>query len=484
MQFSIICIFVFLCVVIAKQKRTKTLTIKQFFELASKGGIYEIQTPQGWKQIGDLYIKKNKKCYEVKTLNYKCIASEDHLFKGMHGWQYNKLIELGDYICTKKGLQPVIKHKQVENRDTYDLEVLSNEHAYYSNGIISHNTGKTTLIADLPKHLKTNNKNIDISYATLTAKAALVLRNKGIPASTIHSLIYDTKIKEDPITKRVKYYFTKKSVLGCDLIVIDEASMVSDDLYADLKSFGKPIIFIGDKFQLPPINSQFNLMDDKFLSYSMTEIVRQQQDNLIITMATKLRNQEQIPYIKHEQFSKISKKVFDINHMDRFDQIITGKNKTRIELNQFYRKNILNFRSEIPVMSDKVIFLKNNYEDFVFNGQQVILDKDLYPTGKNKYLLTGTDIDSNQGVCVDVTLDFLNTLPTDVDKKYYNKAMKSKTCNIIDYAYVISCHKSQGSQWDNVLIMDDFFYYGNAEMRFRWLYTAVTRASQSVTWVI
>jgi hypothetical protein len=46
-------------------------------------------------------------------------------------------------------------------------------------------------------------------------------------------------------------------------------------------------------------------------------------------------------------------------------------------------------------MSDKVIFLKNNYEDFVFNGQQVILDKDLYPTGKNKYLLTGTDIDSN-----------------------------------------------------------------------------------------
>ena len=73
-------------------------------------------------------------------------------------------------------------------------------------------------------------------------------------------------------------------------------------------------------------------MDDKFLSYSMTEIVRQQQDNLIITMATKLRNQEQIPYIKHEQFSKISKKVFDISHMDRFDQIITGKNKTRIEL--------------------------------------------------------------------------------------------------------------------------------------------------------
>ena len=58
-------------------------------------------------------------------------------------------------------------------------------------------TGKTTLISKLPKELSTKNQYVNISYATLTAKASLVLRNKGIPASTIHSLIYDTKIKED-----------------------------------------------------------------------------------------------------------------------------------------------------------------------------------------------------------------------------------------------------------------------------------------------
>lgn len=345
-------------------------------------------------------------------------------------------------------------------------------------------TGKTTLISKLPKELSTRNQYVNISYATLTAKAALVLRNKGIPASTIHSLIYDTKIKEDPITHRVKYFFTRKTVLGCDLVVIDEASMVSDQLYADLKSFGKPIIFIGDKFQLPPINSEFNSMEDKFLSYSMTQIVRQKADNLIIAMATKLRNRQQTPFMKHHQFTKISKKFFDLNTMSNYDQIITGKNKTRIQLNKFYRKDILHYNKEIPVLGDKVIFLKNNYQDFVFNGQQVILDKDLQPIGKDKYTMIGTDIVSKQGVCVDIVTDFINTLPTDVQQKKYNKIVKSKTCNLIDFAYVISCHKSQGSQWNNVLIMDDYFFYGNEEMRYRWLYTAVTRASQSVTWVV
>lgn len=347
-------------------------------------------------------------------------------------------------------------------------------------------TGKTTLISKLPKQLANTNRNnyVNISYATLTAKASLVLRNKGIPATTIHSLIYDTKIKEDPITHRVKYFFTKKSVLACDLIVIDQASMVSDELYADLKSFGKPILFVGDKFQLPPINSEFNLMDDKFLSYSMTEIVRQKADNLIITMATKLRNRQQTPFMKHQQFTKISKKFFDVHTMNQYDQIITGKNNTRIMLNQFYRKDILHFNSQIPIAGDKVIFLKNNYQDFVFNGQQVVLDKNLKQLGRGKYNMIGTDIVSKEGVCVDVVTDFINTLPVDVEKKQYNKLIKGKGYNLIDYAYAISCHKSQGSQWDNVLIMDDYFFYGNEEMRFRWLYTAITRASQSVTWVV
>ena len=175
---------------------------------------------------------------------------------------------------------------------------------------------------------------------------------------------------------------------------------------------------------------------------------------------------------------------FDMKSMNQFDQIITGKNKTRIQLNKFYRKDILHFNSEIPIMGDKVIFLKNNYEDFVFNGQQVVLDKQLQPIGKDKYTMIGTDVVSNEGVCVDIVTDFINTLPVDIEQKKYNKVIKSKTCNLIDYAYVISCHKSQGSQWDSVLVIDDYFFYGNEEMRYRWLYTAITRASQSVTWVV
>ena len=342
-------------------------------------------------------------------------------------------------------------------------------------------TGKTTLIAKLPKILKINNHAISVAYATLTAKAALVLRNKGVPATTIHSLIYDTKVIEDQKTHRIKYIFRKKNFLAKDLIIIDEASMVSDILYHDLKTFGIPILFIGDSFQLPPINSQLNLMDNKFVAFTMKDIVRQQADNLIISMSVKLRNFENIPYMKQQQFSKIHRSQFNRQQLINYQQIVTGKNATRIQLNKYCR-TLLNYNSQKPVINDRMIFLKNNYQDFVFNGQQIILTKQPQQLGNGKYQIQGQDVVTKDYVNVNIVDDFINQIPANIQVKHLAKIAKSNY-NQIDYAYAISVHKSQGSQYQQVLLWDDLFGVNNHQHCNRWLYTAITRASKRLVWI-
>jgi exodeoxyribonuclease-5 len=103
-------------------------------------------------------------------------------------------------------------------------------------------TGKTTLIKYLIKFFPT------YAVAAYTGKAANVLRKKGIPASTIHSRIYK------PFFDNGVVYFDLTPDPGCDGFIIDEASMVSKEIFEDLKAFGLPIVFVGDHGQLEPVD--------------------------------------------------------------------------------------------------------------------------------------------------------------------------------------------------------------------------------------
>ena len=110
-------------------------------------------------------------------------------------------------------------------------------------------SSKTSIIGYIIKNLGLQ-KN-EVEYCAFTGKASLVLRNKGIPAQTIHHLIYNVlKNRETG-----QFYFVKKESLdnyNCKLIVIDEISMVGEKLLTDLKSFNIPIICCGDPYQLEP----------------------------------------------------------------------------------------------------------------------------------------------------------------------------------------------------------------------------------------
>jgi len=144
------------------------IEIQDFFEISKDGGVYEIETPQGWVEIGDLVLKKNKKCYIIRTESgLELGGSEDHYVYTKRGWEPLKDINVEDsYVYTKDGIDAIVAKEYIGIEDTYDLEVKNDEHKYYANSIVSHNTGKTlickilaketpaTILYVLPSHIK------------------------------------------------------------------------------------------------------------------------------------------------------------------------------------------------------------------------------------------------------------------------------------------------------------------------------------------
>lgn len=132
------------------------IEIQDFFEMAKSGGIYEIYTPQGWVEIGNLYIKKNKNCYLIRTESgLELGGSDEHMIETLDGWKKLEEIDVNNtHILTSKGVDEIIAKETIGVNDTYDLEVKSNEHKYFSNDIVSHNCGKSMICKALIKELK------------------------------------------------------------------------------------------------------------------------------------------------------------------------------------------------------------------------------------------------------------------------------------------------------------------------------------------
>jgi ATP-dependent Clp protease ATP-binding subunit ClpC len=141
------------------------ITIKEFFDLVkNEGGTYKINTPSGFKLVGDLYRKYNKDCIKIKMANgLELSGSTDHFvevtenslnptkqFENNAYWVSLGNITEGELVwCENNELSEVIFYEEIGIHNTYDLEVLDNERKYISNGVVSHNCGKTAIVEGL-----------------------------------------------------------------------------------------------------------------------------------------------------------------------------------------------------------------------------------------------------------------------------------------------------------------------------------------------
>lgn len=301
---------------------------------------------------------------------------------------------------------------------------------------------------------------------------------------TAHKLLYHSEELPDGT-----YLHTPRSKLenNYSLIVVDEASMLPQEMIDLLLSHHVHTIFMGDPAQLPPIDGEQTIL--KAPHVFLDEIVRQALDNPIIKLSMQIRNGDKLKYSLEDKRCRIMprEKVSDKLLLGA-DQILCGKNKTRHELNNYMRKLILgNNYSTSPVTGDKVICLKNNWNIVNSVGNELVNGAigelcnisvvEVEPYGKVIY---ADFISDDNGIYRNLMIDYnllVNGKPTINSSNWQDFAGYPKPFEFA-FGYVITCHKSQGSEFDKVVVFEEWL--GDYESHKRWLYTAATRASEQL----
>lgn len=358
-----------------------------------------------------------------------------------------------------------------------------------------------------------------VLYAAFTGKAALVMTRKGTPASTIHSLIY--KVSEatpeeiERVTRELetlrkglrsmgpaersfaetqirrlelrladihqpRFILNEQSLVrDADLIVLDEVSMVGAEMASDLLAFGKPILVLGDPGQLPPIKGD-GAFTDADPDVMLTDIHRQAEASAIIRLATLARQSMPIPYGEHDDFVwKMRRSDIGPHQFLKGGQVICGRNATRLFLNTAM-KQAAGFPDAYPRgLGEKIICLKNRHDLGLVNGMFLDLSdiRDESPLAFSATVRTedGTSVPGRQWFYKG---HFDDHVAYDAERLRRDwRDMRGLVESV--WGYAITCHKAQGSQWENVIVYDDGLGR-TAEDRARWLYTAITRAEQGL----
>ncbi|HEU4988005.1 MAG TPA: ATP-dependent RecD-like DNA helicase [Rhizobiaceae bacterium] len=339
-------------------------------------------------------------------------------------------------------------------------------------------TGKTTLARYFAEHVDGS-----VQFAAFTGKAAQVLRSKGaVNARTIHSLIYRPRGEEqveDETTGRTTMSPTfslnrQSPIAKAKLVVIDECSMVDEELGRDLLSFGTPILVLGDPAQLPPISGGgfFTEHEPDFL---LTEIHRQARDNPIIQLALDVREGREFMHGDYGTAKVISKQDVTQELVLEADQVLVGVNRTRRRYNQRLRE-LKGFDASYPQAGDKLVCLRNDPAKGLLNGslwKVMTSSRETSKPGIN-LLVSPEEDDPDRGIS---KIKLLKAAFEEVDEEI--PWSTKKRYDDFDYGYALTVHKAQGSQWSNVVLFDESYAF--RDTRQRWLYTAITRAADRLT---
>ncbi len=361
-------------------------------------------------------------------------------------------------------------------------------------------TGKTTIAKEFAQTVDGQ-----VLYAAFTGKAVMVLQSKGCyPARTIHKLIYvpndkctedlealemglleeeqreprdevliaklkDELLAESDLAKQPSFSKNPDSDLeGASLLVVDEVSMVGRKMAEDLLAFNVKILVLGDPAQLPPVGDKgfFTAEEPDFL---LTEIHRQAQGSPVLRLADLARRGLGLPQGSSGDSSVLPKGRLSIGDVAEYDQIIVGTNRARRDINKAVRQH-LGRKTHLPEPGDKLIALRNNYERGILNGSQweVICVEQRGPD----QIWMQIKGDGSAQVVTAWTHHFEG-------REREIRPWDMRLYEHFDHGYAITCHKAQGSQWDNVLVIDESWCF-RADAK-KWLYTAITRAAKAVT---
>lgn len=372
----------------------------------------------------------------------------------------------------------------------------------YSGLRIKTGSGKSTLINFIIKALGV--PKYQVAYVAYTGKAAAVLQAKGNPnATTVHRLLY----RAEPRSNGTFYFRPRhKGEIKYRVIVVDEVSMLPKNMWDQLLSHGIYVIAAGDPGQLPPIDKNANnhVLDNPHVF--LDEIMRQAQDSEIIRLSMHVRQGKPIATFpcSNEQVKILHRKDLSEGLYKWPDQIICATNDTRTFINNLVRV-YKGFDPEKPCVGDKIIGLHNDWGTASDSGNWMltngtigeIINYEVRPlefpvsTGVpvRQMDVAWTDFsleDGDQFTYIPIDYEGLRTGEMTLDNVMKFRLNKSKFPLIphdFVYAYAITCWKAQGSEYDNVLLIEEGHPF-NKEEHMKYLYTGITRAKEKLVVVV
>lgn len=374
-------------------------------------------------------------------------------------------------------------------------------------------TGKTTLARHFAEGIDGT-----VLFGAYTGKAAHVLRQKGCgEARTIHSLIYHNKemarshIKEmelelaelmvelrhegyddDGISSHknvrnlraaldeergrlARPMFTRNpdsDVKRAKLVVIDECSMVDGQMGQDLLSYGTKVLVLGDPAQLPPVGGAGFFTEGVKPDVMLDDIQRQAKDSPIIAMASDVRQGRALALGTYGSSCVIDRKDIRQDDVMNAGQVLVGRNATRHASNKRLR-TLLGFTAEgQPEPEDKLVCLRNNNDLGLLNGALWRVEEVGHIGDQTCHMTIRPEEGGNEQE-LEAHMHYFQGRAEKLG--WWEK----KDAQEFDFGYALTCHKAQGSQWDNVIVFDESWVF--RQDRHRWLYTAITRAAEQVT---
>lgn len=326
-----------------------------------------------------------------------------------------------------------------------------------------------------------------------------------------------------------------------DSKLFENGSLLDDLMQYVYSGHNCKLLLIGDSAQLPPVHLNISpaldaaLLENQYnrevIKIELDEVVRQQKNSGILENATKIRERLDDELYEAFKFSGISfpdiirpadgHEIMDaINDsfsvLGNEDAVIIVRSNKRANLyNQNIRERILFLESELSA-GDYLMVVKNNYfwvnnsseAGFIANGDivevlEIFAFKELYgfrfaevkirmvDYPKMKPFETVLLLDTLTSESPALTYDEANKLYQEVMKDYANEKSKYKKFLAIKnnkyfnalqvkFSYAITCHKSQGGQWNTVFVEQPYLPNGIDREYLRWLYTAVTRAREKL----
>ena len=386
-------------------------------------------------------------------------------------------------------------------------------------------TGKTTVVSHLATVLQ--DAGFAVAYVAFTGRAFSVLAKKMAEAGvetatglarqegdhgdryfvdeedssgvaftgTIHRLLYKPVVDEE--TEELRGFVPRTKLdRRYDLVVVDEASMVSDEILRDLSSKGVPLLAVGDHGQLPPVMAPGELM--KHPALRLEKIHRQAEGNPIIALASAIRNGERLPResrgtaIEVRSKSEAARVLAEVYgaHAPIDVGVVCWTNRTRVALNSTAR-GVLG-RKGTPLVGEVVLCLKNIHSEGIFNGMRGVLMTDgrLGPSAqepwRDPWILEAEVEFPDVGGAVSLEMCAAQFARPDTFKSveelqeaHVNVKRFGAAGHLITFGYAMTVHKAQGSGFSTVVLYADRPEDGSEDTR-KFYYTAVTRAAEKL----